>query len=344
MGNLISIIVPVYNVESYLEQCIDSILAQTYKNLEIILVDDGSTDRSGEICDRYAEQDSRIRVVHQVNSGSSRARNAGLEICHGDYLGFIDGDDYVAPDMYRILLDNLRREDADISVCEFYWTYPDHAEASGNEKAYFIFSGKEAAKSLFVRSKTFSMGVKRVVWNKLYKRSVFFPENGDRVVFPEKEESYGEDNYVTPMVLYHARRVVYSGKALYYYRQRVGSLVHNFGKNVVKGYRGYILNYYKWTKEEAPDLRANVECFDLREFNALMKEYIENKAYPLWIDELNQLNDEIVRQTKTIFKSRDTTFRELRLYFFMRFHLLIKQRLARFYFKNLRTRISQKNK
>lgn len=202
MGNLISIIVPVYNVESYLEQCIDSILAQTYKNLEIILVDDGSTDRSGEICDRYAEQDSRIRVVHQVNNGSSRARNAGLEICHGDYLGFIDGDDYVAPDMYRILLDNLRREDADISVCDSYAVFPDHIEISEHENVFFAFSGKKAAESLFIRNKTFSGGVKRVVWNKLYRRSVFFSENGDCVVFPEKKESYGEDNYVTPMVLY----------------------------------------------------------------------------------------------------------------------------------------------
>lgn len=102
MGDLISIIVPVYNVESYLEQCIDSILAQSYKNLEIILVDDGSTDRSGDICDRYAEKDSRIHVVHKANGGLSSARNAGLKICHGDYLGFVDSDDYIDPDMYKV--------------------------------------------------------------------------------------------------------------------------------------------------------------------------------------------------------------------------------------------------
>lgn len=341
MGDLISIIVPVYNVESYLEQCIDSILAQTYKDLEIILVDDGSTDQSGDICDRYAEKDSRVRVVHQVNSGSSRARNAGLKICHGDYLGFVDSDDYIDPDMYKILLDNLLREDADISACESYDVFPDHTEISGNEKAYFIFSGKEAAKSLFVRSKSFSGGVKRVVWNKLYKRSVFFTRGRMCIAFPEKT-NYGVDNYVTPMILYRTHRVVYSGRYLYFYRQRKGSVVHNFGKHVIAGYRDSTLNYYKWTEKEALDLRDNIECFNIRNFNLLVKKYIRNRAYPLWIDDLNQLNDEIVRQTKMIFRNKALTLRELRIYFLMRFHLLIRQRLVRFYFKNLRTRISQK--
>lgn len=333
MGDLISIIVPVYNVESYLKQCIDSILAQSYKNLEIILVDDGSTDRSGQICDQYAEKDSRIHVVHKANGGLSSARNAGLKICHGDYLGFVDSDDYIDPDMYKVLLDNLFQEDADISACEFYWTYSDYTESSGNENAYFIFPGKEAAKSLFVHSKTFSIGVKRVVWNKLYRRNVFFPGKGNNIIFPEKK--FGEDNYVTPMVLYHARRVVYSGRNLYFYRQREGSLVHSFGKNIVTGCRDYILNYYEWTTGEASDLREDIEYFVLIEFNLLVKKYVESKSYPLWIDELNQLNDEIVHQTRTILGNRNTTARGLRLYFLMKFHLLIKQRLLRGYFKNL---------
>lgn len=343
MGDLISIIVPVYNVESYLEQCIDSILAQSYKNLEIILVDDGSTDQSGEICDRYAEKDSRICVVHQASSGSSSARNAGLKICHGNYLGFIDSDDYIASDMYKILLDNLLREDADISVCGAYDVFPDYIEASGNEKAYFTLSGKKAAKGLFVRKKFFSRGEQRVVWNKLYKRSVFFPKDRDCIAFPE-ETNYGVDNYVTPMILYRARRVVYSGRNLYFYRQRKGSVVHNFGKHVIIGYRDYILNYYKWTEKEASDLRANVECFNLREFYVLVKNYIRSQSYPLWLDDLKQLNDIIVEQTKTIFKDEDTTFKDKKIYFLMKSHLLIKQKVVRTYFKNLRPCFFKKNK
>lgn len=343
MGGLISIIVPVYNVESYLEQCIDSILAQTYKKLEIILVDDGSTDQSGKICDQYAEKDSRIHVVHKANGGLSSARNAGLKICHGDYLGFVDSDDYIDPDMYKVLLDNLFRGDADISACEFYWTYPDYVEASGNEKAYFILSGKEAAKGLFVRKKFFSRGEQRVVCNKLYKRNAFFPQDGNWIKFPENVK-YGEDNYVAPMVLYRAKRVVYSGRNLYFYRQRKGSTVHSFGRHVITGYRDYILNYYKWTEEEAPDLRANVECFNLREFYVLVKNYIRSQSYPLWMDDLKKLNDIIVEQTKTIFKDKDTTFKDKKIYFLMKSHLLIKQKVVRTYFKNLQPCFFKKNK
>ena len=104
-NGLISVIVPVYNVESYLEKCIDSIIHQTYKNLEIILVDDGSTDNSGKICDVYKEKDSRIKVIHKQNRGLSSARNCGLEIAKGEYIGFVDGDDYIAEDMYALLKD-----------------------------------------------------------------------------------------------------------------------------------------------------------------------------------------------------------------------------------------------
>ena len=100
---LISIIVPIYNVELYLEKCIESIINQTYKNLEIILVDDGSTDSCGKICDEYAKKDNRIKVIHKINGGLSDARNKGMEIAKGKYIGFVDGDDYVASDMYETL-------------------------------------------------------------------------------------------------------------------------------------------------------------------------------------------------------------------------------------------------
>lgn len=104
MNKLITVIVPVYNVAKYLEKCVKSIQDQTYKSLEIILVDDGSTDSSGAICDKYATEDSRIRVIHKPNGGLSSARNAGLDAATGDYVGFIDSDDYIAPDFYESLL------------------------------------------------------------------------------------------------------------------------------------------------------------------------------------------------------------------------------------------------
>ena len=113
---LISVIVPVYNVELYLERCINSIINQTYQNLEIILIDDGSTDRSGEICDEYKKKDMRINVIHKQNGGSSSARNCGLEIAKGEYIGFVDSDDYIASDMYALLHQHMR-DDVDLVSC-----------------------------------------------------------------------------------------------------------------------------------------------------------------------------------------------------------------------------------
>lgn len=121
---LISVIIPIYNVEKYLHKCVDSVLAQTYKNLEIILVDDGSTDASGQICDEYAAKDSRIKVIHKPNGGVSSARNAGLKVASGEYIGFVDGDDYIELSMYQILLDSILQTHSDIARCEMYGWKP----------------------------------------------------------------------------------------------------------------------------------------------------------------------------------------------------------------------------
>ncbi|MGM0167266.1 hypothetical protein IGI39_002246 [Enterococcus sp. AZ135] len=119
----ISIIVPVYNVEKYLNKCVDSILNQTFKDFELILVDDGSPDNSGLICDEYAKKDSRVKVIHKENGGLSDARNAGIDVAKGKYLGFIDSDDYISEDMYEFLYTNIVKEDADLSICGIYDVY-----------------------------------------------------------------------------------------------------------------------------------------------------------------------------------------------------------------------------
>ena len=119
MEELISVIVPIYKVEHYLPKCIDSIIHQTYQNLEIILVDDGSPDNCPEICDEYAKRDKRIKVVHQENGGLSAARNSGVEMANGEFLCFVDSDDYIHPKMYEILYKNLKKFKADISICDY---------------------------------------------------------------------------------------------------------------------------------------------------------------------------------------------------------------------------------
>ena len=116
MDEKISIIIPVYKVENYLEKCIDSILCQTYRNLEVILVDDGSPDKCGEICDRYAAKDNRVKVIHKKNAGVARARNDGIDIATGDYISFIDSDDWIAENAYEVLYNGLKEYNADCSV------------------------------------------------------------------------------------------------------------------------------------------------------------------------------------------------------------------------------------
>ena len=116
----LSIIVPVYNTAQYLPQCIESILKQSFKNWELILIDDGSTDGSAEICEEWAQKDARIKVIHKVNSGQADCRNQALEICQGDYIGFVDSDDWIEESMYEVLMDDLKTTNSDIAICNHY--------------------------------------------------------------------------------------------------------------------------------------------------------------------------------------------------------------------------------
>lgn len=125
MTPLISVIIPVYNVEQYLRRCLDSVVAQTYQNLEIICVDDGSVDHSGKICDQYAARDARIKVIHQENQGLSAARNRGLDAAEGEYIAFVDSDDYILEDMYKKMLDKLLDYNVDLCVCQWQYEFSD---------------------------------------------------------------------------------------------------------------------------------------------------------------------------------------------------------------------------
>ena len=145
---LISVIVPVYKVERYLDRCIQSIVDQTYRNLEIILVDDGSPDRCPQICDSFAQKDDRVFVIHKHNGGLSSARNAGLEKAHGAFIGFVDSDDYIASDMYESLLTNLQKEDADIAFTSSAHVYEDGSISTKHfvQGQYLVLNTEEAFK------------------------------------------------------------------------------------------------------------------------------------------------------------------------------------------------------
>ncbi len=206
--DLISVIVPVYNVEKYLPQCIDSILNQTEKNLEIILVDDGSLDNSGKICDEFSKKDDRIIVIHKKNNGLSSARNAGLEIARGNYIGFVDSDDWLDKTMYEVLLKLLKENNSDISCCDFFKT------ANSNDSIPHIdneiinsYNNIESLNNFYNGLYTQTV----VAWNKLYKRELF------------KDISYPvgkihEDEGTTYKLYYKANKITYTNRPLYYYR------------------------------------------------------------------------------------------------------------------------------
>lgn len=217
--DLISIIVPIYNVEQYLEKCINSILNQTYTNLEIILVDDGSPDNSGKICDEYAKKDNRIKVIHKENGGISSARNTGLKVARGAYVGFIDSDDYIEKDMYEILYTNLKKESADISICSCYEVYKDRITCTKKQGVYTVMMPEETI------MKMNSFGYFGVgLWDKLYKMELF-----QNMEFPIGKKS--EDWYVIYKLVDKAKRIVYESVPKYYYRQRNDSLSHSVNIN-----------------------------------------------------------------------------------------------------------------
>ena len=216
MDPLISVIVPVYNVEDYLNRCVESIVNQTYSNLEIILVDDGSTDSSGEKCDEWAEKDKRIVVIHKENVGLSDARNKGLEIAKGEYIGFVDSDDYISIDMYRILFDTITKTSADIAECRWL-KFSEENEIQcitvKQDQCIIQFSTEKALLELILERNH-----KQTVWNKLYKKRVIC--NG----FPVGR--INEDEFWTYQVFGNANRTALIDLSLYFYFQRDNSIMH----------------------------------------------------------------------------------------------------------------------
>lgn len=214
MKDIVSIIVPVYKVEDYLPRCVDSILKQTYDNIELILVDDGSPDRCGDICDQYKIKDSRVKVLHKDNGGLSDARNAGTELAKGKYITFIDSDDWVAEDYIERLYDLLVKKGADISVCNFIRTETEVMDLSNIQDIIYEFTNIKALENLcgeFYEQLTVS-------WGKLYKAELF-----KEIRFPVGK--IHEDEFTTYKLLYKANKIVLTSKPLLYYWQRPDSIM-----------------------------------------------------------------------------------------------------------------------
>lgn len=213
---LISIIVPIYKVEKYLEKCINSIISQTYKNIEIILVDDGSPDRSGDIADNFAKVDQRIRIIHKSNGGLSSARNVGIDIARGEYIGFVDSDDTIEPFMYEKLFNILKKENTKLSVCPFNYIYKKnrvHKKKSLGKDITFDFYQAIIEMNLH---RYFDM----TACSKLFHRSLF-----ENIRFPVGKLS--EDYYIMYKIFERAEKISYLDTPCYNYYQHQNSITHS---------------------------------------------------------------------------------------------------------------------
>ncbi len=232
MNELISIIVPVYNVEKYLEKCVFSITNQTYKNIEIILVDDGSTDISGEICDKLSKKDSRIRVFHKENGGLSDARNYGIKKAKGKYVGLVDSDDFIKEDMYEILYKAIKKYNADISMCRVLDCYGRIPHIDNSNSVSVLLNTREAIKKIMEAQ---DVSVHAV--SKLYKKSLFNTLNFEvgRIT---------EDGIIMIELFSKCKKIAYDSSFGYYYIHRENSITTSeFSKRNYDVIYAYKKNY-----------------------------------------------------------------------------------------------------
>ena len=266
---LISIIIPVYKVEKYLEKCIQSVINQTYENLQIILVDDGSPDNCGKICDEYAKKDHRIEVIHKSNGGLSDARNKGLEIAKGEYIGFVDSDDYIEADMYEVLYNLLKQYNADVSICNFYTVSQGKISIKNADNGINEYNRIEILKEILL-----DRNIQSYAWNKLYKKELF-----DEIKYPigKKYEDIGTTFYL----LEKCNKVVVTGKSEYYYINRQDSIVNNVTESTITDYIELIIQRYDYIEE------------NIKELSSYNKDYLKRilKTAEKDIKSLNEVGD-----------------------------------------------------
>lgn len=226
---LISIIIPVYNVELYLRDCINSVLTQTYTNLEVILIDDGSSDNCPSICDEYQKKDNRIKVIHQENQGLSGARNCGIKIAQGEYLSFVDSDDILHPDYINLLLDAINNSGYKISQCNnfsFSDTLPLNQHQNHTIKTLQLLDIFDIQNSM-------------CAWGKLFHKSLF-----DNIIFPVGK--IHEDEFIIYKILYKAKNIAFCNSILYFYRTRDGSIMQHREEVFYTDFLEALLKNYKY--------------------------------------------------------------------------------------------------
>lgn len=259
----VSVIVPIYKVEHVLKRCIDSIIAQTYQDIEIILVDDGSPDKCGSICDDYARKDNRIRVVHKENGGLSDARNAGLEIATGEWISFIDSDDWIEPDMYETLLENAEVYEAQISVGG---VNDEIQEKNGVRIIKTTFHGEEVTETLSsVDAMRRHLLGSWAAWDKIYRKELF-----DRIRFPVGE--INEDEAIMLLLLNQCNKIVYTNKVYYHYVRRSGSITATSFTYHKLAWLKHCEDNIMWVEKFVPEVRNEALLRLLKSYLWAMRE------------------------------------------------------------------------
>ena len=259
----ISIIVPVYKVEEYIDRCVQSLVDQTMLSLEILLVDDGSPDRCPEICDEWARRDTRVCVIHKENGGLSDARNAGIAAAQGEYFLFVDSDDYLATDACQVLLDAAEHQGADLVCCNFFLDFGSYKKLREMplEWRSKSLSGVEGLE-LFLREQEIWL---IVAWNKLCHRKLFFSE--EQIRFPVGR--LHEDEFTSYRLLYASENTVFVENPLYYYVQREGSIMSHLSERNVYDRIACAYEYIPWVQNAAPQLLPQAEQATVRAYLGL---------------------------------------------------------------------------
>lgn len=256
MNSTISVIIPVHNVERYLPQCLDSVLSQSCTDLQVILIDDGSTDSCGVICDEYAEKDARVEVIHQKNAGAAAAKNAGLRVATGKYLSFVDSDDYLAPDAYAHMVELLEAQEADVVQCAFNDVYVDKVVAHSIQGEQTEFTTTQYLEQF---TKDWTCGL---LWDKLYRRRIFqdiYFEEGHRI----------DDEYFTYRGIMNASKILCDDRIVYNYRKRRSSVMYSpeSAQRILLDRIDYTEKRRKHIIHRFPELRRH---FDLHFLNAMI--------------------------------------------------------------------------
>lgn len=327
MEELISVIIPVYKVEKYIKKCVDSIINQTYKNLEIILIDDGSPDNCGKICDEYAKLDERIKVVHKKNGGQAEARNIGLDIANGKYIGFVDSDDYIENNMFEILYRNLIEYDADISITNTI-------EIKKIQVAIEKYNDIEIYDKTNIMRMLLNNHITNYLYNKLYKKELW-----KDIRMPTGRIL--EDMDVMYRILECANKVVCTNRSAYYYLIRDDSSISKINIKVTNDLKEAVNKRYKYLKEKMPellDILIPLRLYNIMQYHdnlAVCKEYdiYNSEEYD---EEYSFYKEYFKRYKKEIYKGKIIR-KKLEMYLLYRnktifyYYCIIKNKIKIFY-------------